>query len=192
MYYDLSLFDVRTGLSTNGRRTFSLPVKNGKPFRLTLVWTDKEGCADNPTTCPATAPKLVNDLDLVVFSPSNQQYNGNDISAPFKDQWDRRNNVERMEVVAPQPGYWTVEVRGFTIPFGPQDFALVASYDNLNINPIPIVPPLVTVHSSAEQKQLLGTYLSPRILPLEVIYFKMILKFWLKSYKVHLYFSNFP
>jgi len=139
VYYDLATYDIRTGLSTGQKRTFTLAVKPRKPLRLTLVWTDKEGCSD--ISCPpATNPRLVNDLDLIVIDPQNNQYNGNDITAPYNDQWDRRNNVERVEIQNPVAGAYTIEVRGYNIPSGPQDFALVATYDNALVEFTPALP----------------------------------------------------
>lgn len=139
-YYDLATYDIRTGLTTGAKRTFTLVAKLRKPLRITLVWTDKEGCKDNVPPCVPTAPKLVNDLDLVVIDPQNNQYNGNDITVPYNDQWDRRNNVERVEIQNPVAGMYTVEVRGYNIPFPSQDFALVATYDNALVEFTPALP----------------------------------------------------
>jgi len=56
-----------------------------------------------------TIPKLVNDLDLVVTDTNGQQYYGNDVSLPYDDQPDRRNNVERVEIAVPLIGYYTLQ-----------------------------------------------------------------------------------
>ncbi len=133
VYYDLSLFDERAGLTTTAKKTYTLPIHTNKPFRLTLVWTDKEACSE--PICAGTLPKLVNDLDLVITSPTGKQYNGNDNIYPFNNDWDRRNNVERVEIPVPESGFYTVEISGYNVPFGPQDFALVATYENLNLRP---------------------------------------------------------
>ena len=139
VYYDWAVFDERTnGLTTGGKKTYSLPVGGDKPLRLTLTWTDKEGCSE--PACAGNLPRLVNDLDLVVTSPTGRQYNGNDLSNPFNDNWDRRNNVERVEIAQPEKGWYTIEVRGYNVPFGPQDYALVGSYHNFLITWIALPP----------------------------------------------------
>lgn len=102
-------------------------VNPGDPvMKVTLAWDDKEATANaNPT--------LVNDLDLVVFDPSNNRrypwtLNHLAPSAPaVQTQEDHINNIEQVEVQSPPPGVYRVEVRGFNVPVGPQSFSLCAS-----------------------------------------------------------------
>ncbi|RIK64198.1 MAG: hypothetical protein DCC65_14920 [Planctomycetota bacterium] len=100
-------------------------------LRVTLAWDDF------PAT-PNANPVLVNDLDLVVFDPSNNQrfpwtLNPLSPSSPaVQTQVDRVNNVEQVFVANPPPGVYRVEVRGFNVPQGPQTFSLGASPILLN------------------------------------------------------------
>ena len=114
--------DETSGLNTNGVLSYQYSVSSaGSPFKVTLVWTDYPGAASASKT-------LVNDLDLKVTSPSGEVYYGN----VFNGGWsttgggaDRTNNVENVYVQSAETGSWTVEVRGYNVPNGPQPFALV-------------------------------------------------------------------
>ena len=115
--------DQTSGLTTGNSASYSFNVSaSGASFKVTLVWSDY------PSTEAATA-NLVNDLDLLVTSPSGAQYRGN----VFGGGWtipggsaDRVNNVENVHIQSAQSGIWTVQVTGYNIPHGPQPFALVA------------------------------------------------------------------
>lgn len=95
-------------------------------LKLTVAWDDAPGLA-------GTSSALVNDLDLVVESPSGARawpWTLNPASPSFaahRDQADRVNNLEQVVVDDPEPGVWSVRVEGFDVPSGPQRFALVSS-----------------------------------------------------------------
>ncbi len=114
-------YDLRQGLNTGQSWRWSCWVDDTTvPLALTLVWTDY----------PATAgvyPNLVNDLDLVVTSPSGKLYYGNSPVGQPGGAPDRINNVERLVIPQPESGRYHIRVRAFNIPRGPQDFALVYS-----------------------------------------------------------------
>jgi len=108
--------------SSGETRTYQLNVAVGEPLEVTLVWTDF------PST-PAASTNLVNDLDLEVSGPDGT-FLGNVFSAGQSATGgvaDRRNNVEQVLRQAPSPGLWTITIRSFTVPQGPQPFALVAT-----------------------------------------------------------------
>ncbi|MGE3108976.1 MAG: S8 family serine peptidase [Vicinamibacterales bacterium] len=95
-------------------------------FKATIVWDDFRGNA-------AVQTQLVNDLDLVVTSPSGTRYfpwtlNPLNPDAPaVQTQEDHLNNIEQVFVQNPMPGGWTVQVRGTSVPQGPQRFSVAAS-----------------------------------------------------------------
>ncbi|MEL4304390.1 PKD domain-containing protein [Methanococcoides sp. LMO-2] len=102
-------------LNTSEEWNISYYVDNGsEPLKVTLVWTDYPSEAYAATT-------LVNNLDLIVIG-SNDTYFGNGGSEP-----DNLNNVEQVELLSPDVGWYTINVKGTTIPQGPQPFALVLS-----------------------------------------------------------------
>ncbi len=114
--------DAGFAQGSSGERTFDFLIDQGSPLEVTLVWTD------SPST-PAAARNLVNDLDLVVSGPGGTRL-GNvfagGASAPGGNA-DRLNNVEQVLLPSPTAGAYTVTVRAFNVPRGPQPFALVVT-----------------------------------------------------------------
>lgn len=120
--------DETTGFaqgSTNETQVFKFNVKaTATPFKATLAWTDF------PST-PAAMPHINNDLDLEVVGPGGT-YLGNVFTAGQSTTGgtpDRLNTVEQVVLNAPMAGEYTVTVRSFNIPNGPQPFALVVTGD---------------------------------------------------------------
>ena len=109
-------FDTLAPLSTGGSHQIQFQVpSSAEPLRITLVWTDY------PSAVEASV-NLVNDLDLKLTGPGGVIYYPNGQAGP-----DNRNNVEGIELANPTPGQYVVEVRGRSVPYGPQPFALVIS-----------------------------------------------------------------
>ena len=119
------------------RLPLARPVKGSTPsqlhalplsreLRLTLAW-------DDAPAQPNVFGSLVNDLDLVVLDPRGVQHHvwTLDPLAPsasaVRTAADHVNNVEQVLVETPMPGVWTVEVRAFDLPSGPQSFSLASS-----------------------------------------------------------------
>ena len=117
--------DDSTGFATGSSgasRSFGFTVSGGEPLKATLTWTDF------PAT-PLASPTLVNDLDLVVTGPGGT-YRGNVFSGGASTTGgsaDRLNTVEQVLLANPPAGSYTVEVRSFTVPSGPQPFSLVVT-----------------------------------------------------------------
>ena len=107
------------GLSSGQSWRWSCFVTDdGLPLAFTLAWTDYPSSAGH-------YPNLVNDLDLLVTSPSGQVYYGNNVGPGGSA--DRINNMERIIIPQPERGHYRIRVRAFNVPRGPQDFALVYS-----------------------------------------------------------------
>jgi hypothetical protein len=115
------------GLSTNQTIEFQLEVRSGSvPLEVTCAFTDFAG------TVNASNP-VVNDLDLVVLSPGNAQtFLGN----VFAGGWsatggiaDAKNNIERVAVLNPAVGTWTLRITGRNVPQNRQGFGLCANGD---------------------------------------------------------------
>jgi len=107
-------------ISTGGTAAYTFDVSGGQPFKVSLVWSDYPA-----STTAAVA--LVNDLDLVVSGPGGTFY-GNVFSGGWSQTGgsaDRINNVENAYIQSAAAGTWTVQVKGFNTPYGPQPFALV-------------------------------------------------------------------
>ena len=118
---DVRYYDQRRGLNTGQSWRWSATVNDPTiPLKFTLVWTDYPGS-------PNVYPNLVNDLDLVVTSPSGMLYYGNSRDGQPGGSPDRVNTVERLVIAQPALGRYSIRVRAFNVPLGPQDFALVYS-----------------------------------------------------------------
>ncbi|MEI6913566.1 MAG: S8 family serine peptidase [Armatimonadota bacterium] len=104
--------DEGTGVGTGDIRSYTYTVVDASiPLRFLMCWTDYPGD-------PAASKALVNDLDLRVQSPAGAVYNGN-------GQLDRTNNVESVDIPTPEVGTYTVTISAYSVPRGPQPFALV-------------------------------------------------------------------
>ena len=107
--------------ATDAEFTTNLLVSaaNAGTYRLTLAWQDYPAA-------PAAAKTLVNDLDLIVTSPSGTRFYPNKLGAA-----DHTNNIEFVEFEAAETGNYAVRVYGTTIaetePNDGQPFALVMS-----------------------------------------------------------------
>lgn len=97
-------------------------TSSDEPLEVTLAWTDY------PST-PVANPNINNDLDLVVSGPGGT-FRGNVFSggqSTTGGSADRLNTLENVLIPSPTPGLWTVTVSSFTVPDGPQPFALLAT-----------------------------------------------------------------
>lgn len=100
-----------TKLATGERKTYEYAVSDtAKPLKVTLVWTDYPGSVN-------AAVSLVNDLDLIVESPSGQVFTLN----------DHLNNVEQIIIPNLEAGVYKVTVSGRNVPMGYQHYALFIS-----------------------------------------------------------------
>ena len=113
--------DDEASLPTGGFASYAYDVSGGTPLKITLAWSDYPGN-------PSATKMLVNNLDLEVTGPGGAFYRGN----VFAGGWsvagggaDSTNNVENVYVESPAAGLWTVTVRGFNVPQGPQPYAVV-------------------------------------------------------------------
>ncbi len=113
---------LEQGLSAGASSTVRLNVAAGSPLRVVLVWTDPPGVvrpANDPT------PQLVNDLDLVVTTPSGVRY-GNDTLRP--GQPDRVNNVEGVSLAQAEAGSYAITISANRLGAGlRQSYALVVA-----------------------------------------------------------------
>ena len=113
---EISFVDAQPGLSTSESTDYEIVVGDpGVPFRATLTYTDYPGN-------PAASVQLVNDLDLIVIDGSGVSHYPNRLTGP-----DRINNVETIDIPAPEAGIYQVRVSAHNTPFGPQPYGLVVS-----------------------------------------------------------------
>lgn len=121
----LGIVDDSIGLVTGDVAEYRFNVgSNVSSLKVSLVWTDYPANENaNPT--------LVNNLNLSVIDPSNNEYKGNVFSSGVSvtgGSYDTLNNVEIVLRNSPATGEWKVRVIAQNIPFGPQPYALVVRY----------------------------------------------------------------
>ena len=128
--------DGTVSLTTGAEATYIYTLaSSGSPFKVTLAWSDY-------ASTTSASKNLVNDLDLVVTAPDGTQYLGNVFAGGWSQSGgaaDRVNNLENIYVSSAPAGTWTVSVRGYNVPSGPQPFALVV--DGVFGAPPPPPPP---------------------------------------------------
>ncbi len=116
--------DQPASLATNASKVYSTNVAGGSPLKVTLVWSDY-------ASTTSASKNLVNDLDLTLTGPGGAPvYLGNVFSGGWSQTGgsaDRTNNVENVYVQAPTAGTWTIQIKGYNVPNGPQPFALVVT-----------------------------------------------------------------
>jgi subtilase family protein/purple acid phosphatase-like protein len=172
---DEALFAVDTpngvqgkGVETGIEISEFVDVAEGKPFDVTLTWTDPS------SALVAGSPLIVNDLDLEITAPDGTVYNGNEFNTqtpllgPGGDASigtgqessvsgglpDRLNTVERVRLPRPATGRYKVTVRGANVPMGPSGYALVASGRIASDT-----PRIVSEQAEAKPGSQIGAYL---------------------------------
>ena len=110
------VFWDRNRLRTGEQHVFRLDVTETNGISMTLVWSD-------PPASLLSSRQLVNDLDLMLISPSGVTNRPNGLSGA-----DRINNVEQIDLALAETGPWTMVVSGHSVPQGPQPYAVFASF----------------------------------------------------------------
>jgi hypothetical protein len=107
--------------------TFSInSLGSEDEIKITLVWDDVPGT-------PNVGNALVNDLDLVVTSPSGTRHYpwtlnpASPAAAASRSSEDHLNNIEQVVIDNPEPGLYQVSVAGTNVAQGPQSFAIAAT-----------------------------------------------------------------
>tara|TARA_B100000768_G_C11279529_1_gene377740 strand:- start:118 stop:3717 length:3600 start_codon:yes stop_codon:yes gene_type:complete len=108
--------------------THSINVPSGTTqVRFMVYWSD-------PGATPGASPALVNDLDLIVTDPSSESHepwvldptpNATTLNLPATLGPDHLNNVEQVLLNNPASGDYDIEITGFDVPMGPQEYFVV-------------------------------------------------------------------
>lgn len=116
--------DVTQGNSN----THNISVPSGTTqLRVMLYWNDSEGAI-------GANPALVNDLDLIVTDPGNTDHEPYILdhtpdpvllNLPATTGPDHLNNVEQVLLNNPTAGTYDIDVTGFNVPVGPQEYWIV-------------------------------------------------------------------
>ncbi len=132
----MNYVDQTSGLSTSASHVYNYQITGSvQPFRVTLAWTDYPGT-------PAANGALVNDLDLTISGPGGTTYypnNARNSNGSPSATHDRVNNAQGIDIASPATGMYTVTVRGYNVPHGPQPYALIASGIFTTVNTAPVI-----------------------------------------------------
>lgn len=119
-----------TGSITQGQ-SVNIPItvpSNATGVKIMVYWNDYEANAN-------AAVALVNDINMTVSTPMSGTLqplvldhtpSPTNLDAPATQGVDNLNNTEQVVVSNPTAGTYTVNLSGFNIPYGPQDY--VVSY----------------------------------------------------------------
>jgi len=114
----------------NNNHSITVPT-NVKQLRVMLYWTDYEGST-------GASLALVNDLDMTLTDPSASVFEPwvldpspsvaalNADAAPGEDHL---NNMEQITIDDPDAGEYVVNIDGFSIPEGPQDYYITYYFE---------------------------------------------------------------
>ncbi|HUX54974.1 MAG TPA: S8 family serine peptidase [Williamwhitmania sp.] len=109
------------GQAATATKTITVPA-GAVALRVMLAWTDVAGT-------PGDQYILVNDLDLSVSHDGNITLpwvlDPSNPSAPAVRDYDGLNNMEQVTLDHPAAGEYTINVDGYAIPDGKQEFAIV-------------------------------------------------------------------
>jgi len=114
--------------NTGDSQSFTISVPTGiAQVKVMLCWNDLPAS-------PTSSKQLINDLDIAVTAPGSIRHlplglNGTpaNVLDLAVEKPDHLNNVEQVTINTPAPGTYTIVVRGYNIPSGPQHF--VVTYD---------------------------------------------------------------
>jgi hypothetical protein len=119
--------DVRNaqGLATAEQRSYNFQIHDSsQTLKVALAFTDYPGEVSVPLS-------VVNDIDLVVTGPTGE-YLGNVFDGPTRESMtggtaDSLNSVERVLIISPEVGDWSVTVIGSEVVMGTQGYGLSVS-----------------------------------------------------------------
>ena len=121
-----------TGFIGNGDvQQIPIDVPPGVELAKVMVyWADVEAEPEVDTA-------LVNDLDIIVHDPQSGIHlpyvldhtpSPGLLDLPATEGADHLNNVEQVAILNPAPGQYLLDVSGFSVPFGPQEFYVVYEF----------------------------------------------------------------
>ncbi len=123
-------------VSQGNTNTHNISVPAGTTqVRFMLYWSDA-------AASPGANPALVNDLDLVVTDPSTTTHlpwvldstpDPTALNTPATNGVDHLNNMEQVLINNPTAGNYTLDVSGFNVPMGPQEYFIVYEFITENL-----------------------------------------------------------
>lgn len=120
-----------SSISNGANNVHNITVPAGSnQVKIMLYWNDKEAAVN-------AAAALVNDLDLTVTEPNSTPHrplvlnpSPANVNVAAVEGADHLNNVEQVVINNPSAGNYTINVNGFSVPYGPQEY--VMTYEIVN------------------------------------------------------------
>ncbi len=115
--------------------TFDVPAGT-QQIKIMVYWTDKEATA-------GTSKALVNDLDIFIDDPSFESHlpwklshfpHADSLNKPAVKAIDHLNNMEQVSIDNPVAGAYTLNVNGYQVPWGPQEYYVLYEFINDDFN----------------------------------------------------------
>ncbi len=123
---------ISGSINNGGEVFFDINVpSNSQNLKITLVWNDPAGSINSQKA-------LVNDLDLKInnagtdYLPWILNTTPSELQSLPSRGIDRLNNVEQVSIESPVAGTYQIQVTGFDVPEGPQEFYIVYGWDTIN------------------------------------------------------------
>jgi PKD repeat protein len=122
---------IASSVSQGVTNTHQITVPpNVAELRIMVYWHDEGGS-------PLASVSLVNDIDVTVTDPASVNWDPwvldptptvAALTSPATRGPDHLNNMEQITIENPASGVYTVNVNGFAIPAGPQEYFLVYEF----------------------------------------------------------------
>ena len=119
---------LTSSVSQGNSNTHSITVPAGtQQVRFMLYWMD-------PAASNGASSALINDLDLVVTDPVSATFlpwildptpNATNLNQPATNGADHLNNMEQVLINNPAAGIYSIDVSGFAVPMGSQNYFVV-------------------------------------------------------------------
>jgi fibronectin type 3 domain-containing protein len=140
-------------LSPSETWEYQVDVSGESELKVTLAWDDYQG------DYMGSGAMLVNDLNLVVISPSRATYypfllDPDNPSNTATTGVDDLNNVEQVIVNSPAGGTWTIRVTAAVMPQPDQDFSVVTNVGPGAGDPPPAAPTGLDATSGTGQGEI--------------------------------------
>ncbi len=112
------------------RHTITVP-QGARKLKVTLVWHEA-------AAAPEATQALINDLDLTLATPTGQLLkpwvlshypHPDSLTLPAKRRTDRLNNIEQVTLDLPAAGSYELQVYGFSVPQGPQNYSIAYEFE---------------------------------------------------------------
>lgn len=115
--------------AANKTHTITVPA-NVKELKVMVYWSD-------PAAASGVAKALINDLDITLTDPASKANepwllsfaaSATELSKPATRGKDKRNNMEQVSIENPAAGTYTLNVNGFQVPSGPQEYFVIYEF----------------------------------------------------------------